>query len=324
MHPGRRRHYGTFYGLTEPADDNRPVLVVHGNCQAESLRVLLAGPSDRPDGGTDAGEFNPVRIPPVHELEPSDLPYLQALLGRSGGLLSQPVRDDYRNLPLGTDQLAAALPAGARVLRYPIVRYLGLHPYQAIIRHPSDPSAVPARVPYHDLRILAAVRDGLPLPAAIERAESVIADPSALRAVGEDSLAELARREKLCDVAISDVVPDLGATAVHTLNHPGNDLLIALARRVQQALGRPPTASDPGRVLLGGIRAPLQEPVLAALGLAAPAREHWLVDGAPVPVAEVVTAQVAWYAAHPEFVTVGLARHADRLAQLDLGPDGRR
>lgn len=326
--PGRRRHYGTFYGLDPLPDDGRPVLVVHGNCQAESLRVLLAGPdrvdggtagpSARVDGGAGAGTVNPVRIPPVHELTPDDLPYLDALLARTGILLSQPVRGGYRDLPLGTAELAARLPAGARVLRYPIVRYLGLHPYQAIVRHPSDPAAVPAGVPYHDLRILTAIRDGLPAAAVAEAATAVTADPGPLQAVGEESLAELARREKLCDVGISDVIPSLGAAAVHTLNHPGNTLLIAFARQVQAALGLPATAADPGRVMLGGIRTPLQAPVLAALGLPDPAREHWLVDGIPVPVADVVTAQLAWYAGHPQFVAAGLTRHADRIAQLGL------
>jgi len=38
---GRREHYGEFYGLRPLPDDGRPLLLVHGNCQAEALRVLL-------------------------------------------------------------------------------------------------------------------------------------------------------------------------------------------------------------------------------------------------------------------------------------------
>jgi hypothetical protein len=319
MTDGRRRHYGTFYRLTPLPDDGRPVLVVHGNCQAESLRVLLAGGGGRSTGGSESEHWHAVRIPPVHELQPADQPYLAELLARTTVLLSQPVRDDYRHLPLGTEQLAAQLPSGARLLRYPILRYLGLHPYQAIVRHPSDPTAVPAGVPYHDLRIIAAARDGVPTATAIERAGAVTAGPQALRTVGEVSLAELARREQSCDVGVSDVVPGLGPDAVHTVNHPGNPLLIALARRVQAALGVPVEATDPGRVMLGGIRAPLQPTVLAALGLGSgAAREHWLVDGAAVPVADLVPEQLRWYAAHPQFVAAGLTRHADRVGLLGL------
>ena len=318
MTDGRRQHYAGFYGLTPLPDDGRPILVVHGNCQAESLRVLLAGAGGREPVGSASGHWHAVRIPPVHEIEDDDLPYLAALLARTGLLLSQPVRDDYRNRPLGTDQLAARLPAGARVLRYPILRYLGLHPYQAIVRHPADPAAVPAGVPYHDLRIITAVRDGCGEAAAIERATPVTAGPVELREVGERSLAELARREKDCDVGVSDLIPRLGPSAVHTVNHPGNELLIALARRVQAGLGVPATAKDPGRVMLGGIRAPLQAAVLHALGLTATPREHWLVDGGRVAVADVVQKQLTWYAAHPQFVAAGLAQQAERIGLLGL------
>jgi len=317
MDQGRRRHYGTFYGLDpDVAANGRPVLVVHGNCQAEALRVLLAGQPQRIDGGSDAGAFHTVRIPPVHELVAEDLPFLRTLLSRTAVLVSQPVRDDYRDLPLGTAQLAAMLPPGGRALRYPIIRYLGLHPYQAIVRHPDAPSAVPDLVPYHDLRILTALRDGLGRAATIERVAAVDAGPEALVAVGQMSLTELARRESDCDVGVSDAIAAIGAEVVHTINHPGNVLLITLARRIEQALGVAPTASDPGRVLLGGVRAPVPPEVLAALGLAGPTRADWSVDGSVIPPATMVDAHFAWYAAHPGFVAAGLARHAERIVVL--------
>jgi hypothetical protein len=318
LNHGRRQHYAGFYGLSPLPDDGRPILIVHGNCQAESVRVLLAGAEGRTPIGSEGGPWHAVRIPPVHEIEDADEPHLAALLTRTRLLLSQPVRNDYRNLRLGTDQLAAHLPAGARVLRFPIVRHLGLHPYQAIVRHPSDPAAVPAGVPYHDLRILTAVRDGLGEAAAIDRATQVTAAEPALREVGERSLAELDRREQSCDVGVSDLIPGLAETAVHTVNHPGNALLIALARRIQTALGVPATAADPGRELLGGIRAPLQAAVLEALGLTGAPREHWLVDGGSVAPALVVQKQLPWYAAHPQFVAAGLERHAERIGLLGL------
>ncbi len=280
--------------------------------------MLLAGRSTQIDGSSDQGVVHPVRVPPVHELLEPDLPFLERLLQRTRFLVSQPVRDGYRALPLGTGQLAGMLPPGATVLRVPIVRYLGLHPYQAIVRHPSDPAAVPAGVPYHDLRIIAAVRDGLSRPVAIERASAVAAAPAALRAVGEISQAELIRRERDCDLAVSDLLDQFGVEAAHTVNHPGNPVLIEMARRVQAALGLPVVAADPGRVLLGQIRAPLEPAMLAARGLGSPAREHWLVSGAPLVVADLVPQQMAWYGDHPQFVAAGLARHAERLSLLSL------
>lgn len=293
MDDGRRAHYRDFYG---PAPDG-PVVLVHGNCQAESVRVLLAG------------TLAPVRMPPVHELTVDDLPHLHGLLARTELLLSQPVRDGYRGLPLGTAELAARMPTGGRVLRWPVIRYAGLHPYVAIVRHRLDMSAVPPVVPYHDLRTLTAAA-GLP-PGAPP-------GPDALREAADMSVQELARRERDVDVGVSDLLRGLGTAAAHTLNHPGNPVLIALARRVQAAVGHPADAADPGRELLGGIRAPLHQPVLDALGLAGAARPHWIVDGAEVDDEEVRIAQRAWYIAHPQWVAAGLERHAARLELLGL------
>lgn len=300
MDPARRRHYSEFY---DGPPGTGPVTVVVGNCQAESLRVLLAGSADR--------SAPAVRIPPVHELTAADLPPLRRLLARTAVLLSQPVRDDYRDLPLGTRQLAAALPRGARVLRWPVVRHTGLHPYSAIVRHPSDMGAVPPVVAYHDLRTLAVAAGATGVPRH---------GPGELREVARASVAELARRESRdCDVGVSDVLDGLGVGAAHTLNHPGNAVLIALARRVQGALGRVADAGDPGRELLGGVRAPLEPAVLAALGLdARSARAGWLVDGKTVPDETVRTAQLDWYAGHPQWMDAGLRRHADRLELLGL------
>ncbi len=289
----RRAHYRDFYA--GPDDDGRPVGLVHGNCQAEALRVLLAGSPTLP--------WQLVRVPPVHELTAEDLPHLERLLGRATLLLAQPVRDGYRGLPLGTAELAGRLASGARVVRWPVVRWTGLHPWQAIVRLPDG--AEPPVVPYHDLRTLTG-------------REPVRPD---LRAAAEQSRAELARRERRdTDVGVSDLLLPLGLAAAHTVNHPGNALLQALARRVQEALGCAPDAPDPGRVLLGGIRAPLEPEVLAALGLPEEAvRDSWTVHGEQLPAQVVVQAQRRWYAERPDAVAAGLARHAGRLAALGLG-----
>jgi hypothetical protein len=295
--PGRRAHYGDFY---DGPRGTGPLAVVHGNCQAEALRVVLA----------PATPEHMVRVPPAHELTTEDIAHLRAVLARTTLLVAQPVRDDYRGLPIGTRQLTALLPRAAQVLRVPIVRHLGLHPYAAIVRHPTDRSAVPPVVPYHDLRTVVA---------AAGRPRVAPAGPEALRAVGTASVAELARRERAaCDVGVSDVLTRLGVDAVHTLNHPGNHVLVALARRVQRALGRSAEVRDPGRTLLGEVKAPLEPAVLDALGLAASPREHWVVRGQSVADETVRTAHLAWYAEHPQWVAAALARHAERITSLGL------
>ncbi|WP_345427127.1 WcbI family polysaccharide biosynthesis putative acetyltransferase [Pseudonocardia xishanensis] len=300
----RRLHFGEFYGLL-PLPPG-PLALVHGNCQAESLRVLLGGSATFP--------ARPVRIPPVHELERSDLPHLDTLLTRTAFLFSQPVRDDYRGLPLGTGELATRAPR-ARVVRWPVIRHPALHPWSAIVRHPRDPAVVPPVVPYHDLRVLAEAA-GL----AVDHEPG----PAALREVGERGIAELARREaRDADVGVSDLLTGLGAVAAHTLNHPGNPVLVALARRLQAAVGAPADAADPGRELLGGIRAPLDAAVVAAWGLDAEPRPDWEVHGEPVSHRTLRAAHLRWYADHPEWLAAGLTRHGDALRILGVQDSSR-
>lgn len=294
---GRRLHYGEFYGLRPlPPDDGRPLVVVHGNCQAESLRVLLAG------------SLRSVRVPPVHELERDDLPHLRRTLAHACVLLSQPVRPDYRDLPLGTAQVTAALPSGAQTVLFPVMRYAGLFPFQAIVRSPvGDPPVVP----YHDLRTLVQSVTGT--------APARAASASAYRAVAEQSLEELRSRERRHGlVPVSDLLPRAGADAAHTVNHPGNTVLRGLAERVLERLGRTAAVPDPGRTLLDAVHAPLAADVLEALGIDAEPREHWVLAGRTVPDEVVRDRQLQWYGAHPEVAAAGLERHAATLRLLAL------
>jgi len=287
----RREHYRDFYD--DAVRDERPLGLVYGNCQAEALRVLLEGSPTFP--------WQLVRMPPVHELTAEDLDPLRRLLAASTLLVAQPVKDGYRGLPLGVAEVAGALAPGAQVVRWPVVFYSGLFPWQALVRVTDDVD--PPGVPYHDLRTLTGRTPD---------------DPD-LAAVAERSIAELARRERDTDVGVADLVRGAGAGAVHTLNHPGNELLVALARRVQATVGAPEDAAEPGRVLLGGVRSPLEPEVLAALGLdPSLAREHWLVGGEPVDPSGIVEVQAAWYAERPDAVAAGLSRYAGEFALLGL------
>ncbi len=307
---GRTRHYGQFYDVPDcdDAGDDRPLWVVHGNCQAEALRVLL-------DAGARPYGYRTVRIPPVHELNHDDLVHLRELVSQAAVLISQPVREDYRDLPLGTAQLAGWLPPGAVVLRWPVVRYSGLFPYQVIIRHPVDGSADPPVVPYHDLRTVAAALGSGPL----RPLHASSAPASVYREVAAASVAELARREAAsADVTVSDVLAAAGTEALHTINHPGNVVLRELAARVLASLGAPGAVADPGRDLLGGIRAPLSQQVLDALGLSGPARPNWLVHGEVVDPEQVHQVQGAFYRADPRWLQAALNRHGELLDQLGL------
>jgi hypothetical protein len=294
----RTRHFGVFYGLAEPVGDG-PVALVVGNCQAESLRIML-----------DGGGLRTVRMPAVHELVADDLPHLNRWLARAKLLITQPVRDDYHGLPLGTAQLGARLGAGARALRVPVIRFAGLYPAHAIVRPPSDPGLVPPIVEYHDLRILAEAA-GLTARPRI--------DPATVRVIAAHSLAQLSTREAAHGtVVVSDLFAAPSFGQMRTLNHPGNAVFSALAARVRAAFGLPEHVVDPGRPLLDAVHAPREAAVIEAWGLDEQERPHWVVAGEVVETGAVREAHLAWYAAHPDAVEAGLARHADSLRLLGL------
>ncbi|BDI24040.1 WcbI family polysaccharide biosynthesis putative acetyltransferase [Herbiconiux sp. L3-i23] len=296
----RTRHFGTFYGLDDvatDADDDRPVALVIGNCQAESLRIML-----------DAGDLVTVRVPAVHELTEHDLPHLDRWLARTDLLISQPIRDDYHSLPLGTRQLAARLPTGGRLLRVPVVRFAGLYPWHVIVRPPSDPGLTPPVVEYHDVRLL--------LEAAGEAALPPL-DRRRVLGIAEASLEHLARREQAHGtIVLSDLFARPRFEQMRTLNHPGNSVWTAAAARVRDVAGLPENDVDPGRPLLDSVHAPRDPAVVDAFALGDEPTRHWLVGGTRIDLADVREAHLEWYARNPEAVRAGLDRHVDTLRVL--------
>lgn len=272
-----------------------PLLVVVGNCQAESTRKLLMS----------TGHFTGERIAPVHELEAKDMGWFLDLVARADVLVTQPIRDNYRGLPVGTRQLRTS----ARRVVVPVLRFDGLMPYQAIIRDPVDPALNPPVVPYHDLRTLAA---------AAGYAGAAAPSPDALRRAAAMSVEQMRVRERAHGaVVVSDY---LETTPVwHTVNHPDNATLAFMASRVLEALGLSDAPTAPDYEMLGGLDAPIDAAAADALGVTVTGRDRWRERGAGVIDAdEIRAAQLEFYRQRPALVAHGLQRHAERLANLGL------
>jgi hypothetical protein len=293
-----RTHYADFYS-SRAVGDGRVLALVHGNCQAESLRLLL-------DGET----LVTIRMPPVHELTADDLPHLRRWLAQARVLVSQPIRSDYRGLALGTAQVRAAAGPDTRLIVVPIVRFAGLYPEQAIIRPPQDPSAVPPLVPYPSLRTLA--------QAAGRRPAGPLTGDAVQRVAAASRVALQRREDAHGAVPIGDLFRRPDFSLMRTINHPGNPVWLTLAGRVRQALQISEPVHDPGRELLDHVHAPRHPVVIQAFGLSDEPDLDWHVGGQRVSAEQVHDAHLAWYAHHPQTVTAGLARHADTLAALGL------
>lgn len=299
-------HYGEFYKLREIADEvendhpaSGPRVAVVGNCQADSLRILLA----------TTGAVRSFRIPPIHEWDEADMPFVHDLLSRTDVLISQPVRDNYRNLPCGTDQLAQYLPAHGRVVKFPVLRFNALNPYIAIVRSPQNPSLNPPIVPYHDLRIIA------------EHAELPRLSQPDFTGCLEQTIEQLATRERAHScVQISDTLRDIPVW--HTLNHPCNETLAELASRVLRAidpqLARMHKVQVPQEELLGHLQSPIDEQASLALGASA-RRDEWSESGEVIDMEAIRSAQLKFYEEHPEVVQAALQRHRELFMLLGYG-----
>lgn len=278
-------------------------LTVVGNCQAESTRRLLMS----------TGDFESERIKPVHELERDDMDWFTDLLSRTDVLVTQPIRDDYRGLPVGTRQMREHLPRTARHITVPVLRFDGLMPYHAIIRNPANMSENPPVVPYHDLRILTAVARG--------HAEPTKAQPSddALRRAAAMSIEQMRIRERAYDtVVVSDY---LETTPVwHTINHPDNATLAYMAQQILKALGSSAQPQMPDYEMLGGLQGPVDKQAALALGVEVH-RDEWTDRTLGVIGQQLITdGHVDYYRSRPDVVAHGLKRHAERIENLGLMP----
>lgn len=272
-------------------------LVVLGNCQAESLRLLL-----------DADDVVSHRLPAIHELTAADVEPLQRLLARTDLLVAQPVGDDYRGLPLGTAQLATHLPPGARTALVPSLRYAGLHPHHLLVHPPGLDRPDPPAVPYHDVRVVLEAAGRPPLPPLTV---------AAVRAVAAASVAELRRREEAHGtVRVHDLLLRPTADTMRTINHPGNAVLEPVAARLRAALGLDPRPPGVRRPLLSSIHAPLLPVVVETHGLDADATSVWTLDGEPLSTASVRVAHLEWYAGRPEMLAAALDRVEPLVALL--------
>ena len=290
----RRQHFAEFYGLAELPTD-RPIGVVMGNCQAESLRLTLPASTEW------------VRLPPVHELTTDDIPHLERLLAVTDVLISQPVRDDYHGLPLGTGQLFSRVRPQSATAVIPVIRFAGLYPTQVIVRPPADASISPPLVPYHDLRTMAEA-SGSPLARLT---------PAGIRGIARLSLGELRSREQRHGaVEISDAFAAPDFAQMRTINHPGNPIWMSLSERVADRLAINDAPVDVGRPILNSIHAPREQAVIEAWALDAEVTSHWTIDGRAVTDDERHRVHLAWYADHPDVLAAGLRRHADALDLL--------
>lgn len=291
-----------------------PIAVVYGNCQAEPTRRMLTS--------LPRSELRAVRTPSAHMAGPNELRRLLRFLPAASFFIAQPVRDDYRGLPLGTEQLARYLPADVRRVSIPSIYFRGYHPYLVYVNSSRWDRHRAAMAEYHDLRHIEAARRGLTGRDGVTWVLGLDRPKRYLQATWDDSLAELRRREALLDVKLSDALVSCGMPPMFTLNHPPAALMAEQASRIQAVLGLRCAAPKLGREQLGHMRIPADFDGRGEdTGAAVPAGQprSWLIRGTPVPESEVIAANLERYRNHPGVLNAALDQHCAALRSIFAG-----
>lgn len=298
--------------LTPTAVAPGSVGFVWGNCQAESIRRMIA-----PVAADHGVRF--FRLPPVFEMSPAQVEHLHTLLPLAGVLVTQPVKDTYPVPGCGSRELIGLLPPQARSVTVPSTHYEGLFPWQVSAHDAAQVKVDAPLVDYHDLRLLDAAARGWDIDRALEHVAGARPDPAAITALAEASLSELRRRNADLDIDTADAVLAAGPEAMWTVNHPSNAVLGALGRAVLSILGWPGEPAVPEHQMLGRIRTPLPPAVLDGLDLpVAAARPTWTVQDEPLGWQDVARAALALYRRRPDLVAPTVERHQDRLHTLGV------
>jgi hypothetical protein len=293
----------------------RFVCVVYGNCHADPIRRLLD------DSQAFHRTFQTVAIPAAHEITGDQLESVKSTLAGAKLLVTQPVRDDYRGLPIGSEQLAGALPENARRITIPALYYDGTYPFQVYVR-PTDTGRAPVPIvsAYHDLRFLHCAAQGWNVDRAKVWLNTHRPSPEGIRAVAKQAQARLAEYEAPLDVHVHDRLtsPELHGRGFFTVDYPTNAGMMELVAGIHRRLELPYQPRHTGRPLLGTYRTPLEASVIEALDLPDAPRPHWVARGQTYSLEQMLGAHLDFYAAHPDIVAAGTTDHAERMLTLGI------
>lgn len=285
--------------------DVRPLWVLHGGPQIDPVRRLLNTNLDAP--------YIAVSTTCVDRATPADLGPMMRLINQADALITEPLPAGYRGLPVGLDDLIDRLRPGVPVVTIPRIAYAGLHPFH-VGRDPLAGLPDPPLVPYHDLRT-AAVASG---HMTTEQAWESYPSAQFIREFAAWQLLRMRRTEATADIGVAGLVRGAGMEAVHTVDRPGNVLLVEIAEGIQACLDAESTAIDPGLPLLGQCTGPVEAPVAGALGLGLPAVDTWSMNGHKVARTDIHVAHLRWYAKHPEVLKAVTAAESNRMGLLGL------
>lgn len=296
------------------APSRRPIVAIYGNCQASALRTLLNTSDDFKN------RYNVVRLPGAHEISPFQLTFMRRIFSRASIVLTQKIRNDYRGMQLGTDQLTEYVRSGAQILTYPSMFYKGLHPYLVYV-HATGELGTPAPLTggYHDLRFIHAASVGMSDSEAAVWLPNFSGTSDFIASTADASIEALRARDQDMDIPVSSVIRGLKERSFWTLNHPSNAVLGHAATIAHDLLGTEKPKHLPVPELLASVVIPVHSDVRNTLQYrAAESEMKWVVGPRSYSDEEVLFAHLAFYRSRPEVLNSASQEHAVALSRAGL------
>jgi hypothetical protein len=237
-------------------------------------------------------------------------------------IITQPIKTHYRDLPLGTNEILNHASSGCTVIRFQALHFDAFYPFQCNVLGSDRIGVCAPRTAYHDLRIVCAAAASLNARTTVRWLNSYRPDEDALRKCAESAASLVRERDRTTDVSLSNwVFPEAGnPRTFFTINHPTRFVLEKIVSNVHTLLGLTQPVYTDDREPLGRYRAPLEQPVMNALGLRVQPQADWIINGRTVSLSRIVRRQLDWYQRHPDVVRAAVAAQAERIRAFDLLP----
>ncbi|MBU1417905.1 MAG: hypothetical protein KKI15_05430 [Proteobacteria bacterium] len=209
--------------LTRPKIRPKVKVVVVGNCQARPLAKILTALN---------ADIEVTAIAIVHLLKSEQADEYLPFFKEADFIIAQLVADNYPCDFVRTPVLKEAY--GDKLISIVNLYYSGYNPELIYIRNGPAGTLKSPLGEYHNKTFLDTWKEGRGVEEALERHFDIAYNEKHYSSLISDSLEELKRREKLVDIAVTDLIEgSFGQERLFfTFNHPCMSLLVHMAQRI--------------------------------------------------------------------------------------------